>query len=181
MNDSQRLYKAYLDLNLDGSWIGLEQEERGADDLYFCTPVGAQIIGWDNGIHYCFIRGFGETVFCVNPETCCDYYVYPLAENFREFLGLLLATGNVNTMQQIIWWDQAAYEAFRSSPEEMEYAARPEVVRTLNAIRTGLGIEPAERPFERIKAIQKDFPYDRIVFSDEFYEITGLENPKNPE
>ena len=119
MNDSQRLYKAYLDLNLDGSWIGLEQEERGADDLYFCTPVGAQIIGWDNGIH--------------------------------------------------------------SSPEEMEYAARPEVVRTLNAIRTGLGIEPAERPFERIKAIQKDFPYDRIVFSDEFYEITGLENPKNPE
>ena len=179
MNDSQRLYKDYLALGLDGSWIGLEQEEREDDDRYFCTPVGARIIGWDNGIHYCFLPDFGETVFCVNPETCCDYYVYPLAENFREFLSLLLAAGNVNTMQQIIWWDKAAYESFRSNPEELEYAARPEVRRTLETIRTRLGIQPAEHPFERIKAIQKDFPYDRIVFTDEFYDATGLENPRD--
>ena len=86
---SYELYSKLKALSIDASWIGLSIEE-GPD--YFCTPIGSTIIGWDNGIHYCFIEGFGEMVFCVNPETCCDYYVYPLANNFNDFLSLILAT-----------------------------------------------------------------------------------------
>ena len=97
------LYEKYKNLKIDGSWIGLE---AGTQTPCFCTPIGAEIIGWDNGIHYCFIKGFGDMVFCVNPEPCCDYNVYPIARNFCDFLGLILATGNTNTLQQIIWWDK---------------------------------------------------------------------------
>ena len=82
----------------------------------FCTPIGAEIIGWDNGIHYCFIEGFGDMVFCVNPETCCDYFVYPIARNFCDFLGLILATGGTNTLQQIIWWDKKMFDDFVNHP-----------------------------------------------------------------
>jgi hypothetical protein len=81
------LYEKYKNLKIDGSWIGLE---AGTQTPCFCTPIGAEIIGWDNGIHYCFIKGFGDMVFCVNPETCCDYNVYPIARNFCDFLGLIL-------------------------------------------------------------------------------------------
>ena len=83
-------YEKYKALNLDGGPIGLAEEDG---EPWFCTPVGAEIIGWDNGIHYCFLPEFGEMVFCVNAETCCDQLVYPIAETFRDFLRLILAVG----------------------------------------------------------------------------------------
>ena len=48
-------------------WIGLERGELNPQ--YFCTPSGAQIIGWENSIHYCFLPDYGEMVFAVNPES----------------------------------------------------------------------------------------------------------------
>ena len=76
----ENIFDKFKKLNLDTSPIGLSIELR---EPFFCTPIGAQIIGWDNGIHYCFIKGFKEIVFCVNPETCCNYYVYPLATVYK--------------------------------------------------------------------------------------------------
>ena len=56
-------YQGFLKKKIDLAPLGVE---RGADRAgYFCTPQGASIIGWAgvDGIHYCFIRGFGEMVF----------------------------------------------------------------------------------------------------------------------
>ena len=91
----ENIFDKFKKLNLDTSPIGLSIELR---EPFFCTPIGAQIIGWDNGIHYCFIKGFKEIVFCVNPETCCNYYVYPLAKDFTDFLRLLLSLKTTNAM-----------------------------------------------------------------------------------
>ena len=142
------LYEKYKNLKIDGSWIGLE---AGTQTPYFCTPIGAEIIGWDNGIHYCFIKSFGDMVFC--------------------------ATGNTNILQQIIWWDKKRFEDFVNSPEEQEWRVRPEVEGALSTIRKGTGIAPIDTPFEYVKAIQKDFDYSKIQYSDEYYEVTGIENP----
>lgn len=172
------LYEKYKNLKIDGSWIGLE---AGAQTPYFCTPIGAEIIGWDNGIHYCFIKGFGDMVFCVNPETCCDYNVYPIARNFCDFLGLILATGNTNTLQQIIWWDKKRFEDFVNSPEEYEYRVRPEVQGVLSTIRKGIDIAPIDTPFEYIKDLQSNFPYEQIPFSNEYYDTLGIERPDGTE
>jgi hypothetical protein len=172
------LYEKYKNLKIDGSWIGLE---AGAQTPYFCTPIGAEIIGWNNGIHYCFIKGFGDMVFCVNPETCCDYNVYPIARNFCDFLGLILATGNTNTLQQIIWWDKKRFEDFVNSPEEQEYRVRPEVQGVLSTIRKGIDIAPIDTPFEYIKDLQSNFPYEQIPFSNEYYDTLGIERPDGTE
>ena len=51
------LYEKYKNLKIDGSWIGLE---LGGGMPCFCIPIGAEIIGWDNGIHYYY------NVFMVN-------------------------------------------------------------------------------------------------------------------
>ena len=172
------LYEKYKNLKIDGSWIGLE---AGAQTPYFCTPIGAEIIGWNNGIHYCFIKGFGDMVFCVNPETCCDYNVYPIARNFCDFLGLILATGNTNTLQQIIWWDKKRFEDFVNSPEEQEYRVRPEVQGVLSTIRKGIDIAPIDTPFEYIKDLQSNFPYEQIPFTNEYYDTLGIERPDGTE
>ena len=37
---------------------------------------------------------------------------------------------------------------------------------------------PIENPFEYVKSIQKDFDGSKIQYSDEYYEVTGIENPK---
>jgi len=172
------LYEKYKNLKIDGSWIGLE---AGAQTPYFCTPIGAEIIGWNNGIHYCFIKGFGDMVFCVNPETCCDYNVYPIARNFCDFLGLILATGNTNTLQQIIWWDKKRFEDFVNSPEEQEYRVRPEVQGVLSTIRKGIDITPIDTPFEYVKDLQSNFPYEQIPFTNEYYDTLGIERPDGTE
>ncbi len=172
------LYEKYKTLKIDGSWIGLEP---GAETPYFCTPVGAEIIGWDNGIHYCFVKGFGDMVFCVNPETCCDYHVYPIACNFRDFLGLILATGNTNILQQIIWWDKKMFDDFVNDPGEQENKARPEVKDVMNTIQKELDVVSIDTPFEYIKDLQSSFPYDQISFTNAYYDTLGMERPDGTE
>lgn len=173
------LYKKYKTLQLDGQWIGLEKGEETTD--WFCTPVGAKVIGWDNSIHYCFIDGFGEMVFCVNPETCCDTYVYPLAKNFRDFLGLILTTANTNTMQQVILWNRETYEEFLQDPNTVEYATCPETKAVLAKIQAALQIEPIADPFTYIKELQQNFVYDKIIFTNAYYDTLGLDRPDGTE
>lgn len=55
------MYEKYCHLAIDGRWIGLEKSDMNIE--YFCTPVDARIIGWENSIHYCFIRGYRDMVF----------------------------------------------------------------------------------------------------------------------
>ena len=54
------------------------------------------------------------------------------------------------------------------------YAKDDNVITALQAIRR-LGVEPMQNPFEYVSHIQKDFDYWNIPFSDEFYDITGIE------
>ena len=104
------IYEKYCQLNIDGRWIGLEKSDLFVD--YFCTPLNATVIGWENNIHYCFIKGYRDMVFAVNPEPSVDSYVYPLAMNFKEFLQLILACGSTTAVEQIIGWSKEQFEVF---------------------------------------------------------------------
>ena len=132
------LYQQYRALELDGSWIGLEV--RNADP-WFCTPIGAEIIGWDGAIHYCFVPGFAETVFCVNPENYGGDLGYPIARSFAD------------------------------------YISSPQVQQVLKTITEEIGVVPQPDPFGYIKRLQEEFPYEKIVFSNDYYDILGLERP----
>ena len=166
------MFEKFNSLKLDTTAIGLSKEDR---DNFLCTPVGANIFGWDNGIHYCFIDGFGEIVFCVNPDTCCDYYVYPVARNFTDFLRLLLSLKTTNAMQQVILMDKEDFESFMNDSDEIEYCSSEIVSNILHTIHEKLQIDPLDHAFEYIMKLQSEFPYDKIRFTDEFYDATGLE------
>ena len=68
-------------------------ERREDNNPYFCTPKGASIFGWAgvDGIHFCFVRDFGGMVFSVIPMNSAPDFVHPLANDFEDFLRLLLA------------------------------------------------------------------------------------------
>lgn len=165
-----KIYELFQRLGVDTSCIGIANEDT---KQCFCTPIGANIIGWDNGIHYCFIPRMGEIVFAVNPDTCCEHYVYPIAANFTDFLSLILATHGTNAIQQIILWNKQQYTDFINSPDEVNYAKDNKVMEVLVAIQR-LGITPMQSPFEYVTSIQKSFDYSQIPFYDNFYTATGL-------
>lgn len=169
------IYKKYLRLNIDGSTIGLEQGE--SQDNYFCTPKGAGIIGWAgvDGIHFCFVRGFGEMVFAVSPMNTPGNYVYPLAENFKDFLRLLLACGHTTALEQAWCWDQTQFDEFlrENAPTAGQAAA-------LAIIRERLSLSPIERPFAYIKELQSRFDYRRIKYTEDYDDFI-LAEPQIPE
>ena len=104
----QKFLRSGLDLaplGVDLAPLGVERREESLP--YFCTPKGARIFARSgvDGIHFCFVRGFGETVFAVSPMNGRENCVHPVAKSFRDFLRLLLALH-----------DAAAFRAFRARP-----------------------------------------------------------------
>lgn len=173
-------YEKFKCIRTDLASIGL-MRDTNEDHFYYCTPIGAEIIGWEgvDGIHYCFIPGFGEMVFAVNPESCCDYNVYPLAKNFMDFLQLVLAANGVTALEQMITFcDKNAFLRYENSPESLEYLKDPDVQEALNALKSTFQILPMENPYEYVTELQKSFDYSSIPFSNEYYEVTGLERPE---
>ena len=117
-----RILKKFLQRGVDLSPVGVELREDNTK--YFCTPKGASVFGWAgiDGIHFCFIRGFGEMVFSVSPMNTSPDYVHPVAENFTDFLRLILACGDVAAVEQAWMWNEAQFEAFlNENPTTQEH------------------------------------------------------------
>ena len=169
------IYEEYLNLEIDTSFIGLEKgADVDEDNGYFCTPIGAKIIGWEGcgGIHYCFIDGFLDTIFAVNPESCDDKCVYPLAENFKIFLQLVLAGKSVTAIEQIAYWDKETFIDFLNSEDNAVMEEQEEV---LSMIKEKLQITPFDDVYEYVKQLQQEFDYSKLAFSDEYYDVLGIE------
>ncbi|MDD6800779.1 MAG: hypothetical protein PUE85_10255 [Firmicutes bacterium] len=161
-----KIYQKFLRLGISLDSIGIET--RSDETPYFCTPKGASIIGWagTDGIHYCFIRGFGETVFAVSPMNIAPDYVRPLAETFSDFLRLLLACGDAAVLDQAWMWDKAQFETFLK-----ENPATVEQKKTLSEIAEKMKLTAIELPFEYIKSLQSSFDYSKIRYTEEYYDI----------
>lgn len=170
------IYEKFCQLDIKSRWIGLEKSDINTE--YFCTPIDAVIIGWENSIHYCFIRGYRDMVFAVNPESCVDRYVYPLAMNFKDFLRLILACGSTTAAEQIIGWNKEQFDRFLHSDNNSIF---PEQKTVLNKIKTDLKISPMENPYEYVKAVQEQFDDSKIKFSNEYYDTLGLGRPDGTE
>lgn len=168
-------YNKFKKLKIDTMPLGIEQGNN--ENLYFCTPKGARIIGWAgvDGIHFCFIRGFGEMVFAVSPMNAPGNYVHPLANSFSDFLCLLLACGNTVALEQIHGWAESEFNIFL---EENPISEEQSLV--LSIIREKLHLDVIRHPFTYVKQLQADFDYSRIKFTEEYEDFIPPE-PQLPE
>lgn len=164
------LYERYKALNENGSLICLEQVEEVYP--FFCYPTNAKAIGFEGSIMYCFIEPYGEMVFACNPDTCADTYVYPLARNFEDFLKLILACGSTNPIEQIVWMSREQFE--KHIQEELAIRTK-EQAALLFHLETELGVSPMGNPYDYVKEVQTGFINSGIQYSDEYYDVLGLE------
>ena len=166
-------------LDIDFESIGLGQSENVA---YFCTPVGAEYVGWIgcDGIHFVLLPG-DERVFCVDPAMGeIGTYVLPVAADFRTFLSYVLYCRDANPLSQIWWLSEEQFQnllaedAAASWPGcEAFFARRAD---TLAFIAEAFGLTAAE-PYGAVKALQAAFDPACLAFSDEYYDVLGLEKP----
>lgn len=167
------VYEKYMALPIDKGLLCLEHGDMTFP--YFCYPVNAEPIGFEGCILYCFLPEYGEMVFACNPESCADRNVYPLAANFEDFIRLILACGTVNPVEQIVWMSR---EQFDEHIADEKKTFTDEQKAAVKMLQEELGLLPMDDPFEYVKSIQKDFDGSRIQYSDEYYDVTGIENPK---
>lgn len=162
------LYKRFQQLGVDTAAIGFAAgSEFGG---YFCTPTGARVFGWAgvDGIHFCFVRGFGDMVFAVNPMDSPDG-VHPLARSFEDFLRLVLACGSADALEQAHAWSQEQFEQFlHENPRTSEQDA------VLQAISSGLSLTPMKDPFTYITTLEAEFDKSQLKYPKEYKEYNGV-------
>ena len=175
--------KRFRALNIDFGSIGLFQD--WADDFaYFCTPTDAEYVGriGCDGVHFVLLPG-DERVFCVDPamgEEGKD--VLPVGSNFREFLSFVLCCQDANPLSQIWWLTEERFQTFsqedaaaRQEGKNAELFAKKDAA--LAVIAKEFGLAPAE-PFEKVKTMQAEFDPSVLSFSDEYYDVLGMERPE---
>ena len=167
-------YQKFLRKHLDLSPLSVMRQED--NDPYFCTPKGASIFGWAgvDGIHFCFVRGFGETVFAVSPMNGGKDCVHVIARDFSDFLRLLLATGDSAALEQAWQWDEAQFDAFLA-----ENPPTDEQKAVLSQISTVFSLTPMERPWHYLRELQAEFDLSKLKFTEDFYDPEM--NPDAPE
>lgn len=160
-----KIYQKMKKQNFNFAAIGLEQRE--CEGTYFCTPKGANIIGWAgvDGIHYCTIRGFGEMIFAVSPMNLPGEYVHPIAKNFEELLGLLISCGSMDAIEQAYRWDLEQFETYLKDNQPSETFAL-----AVQEIQERFGISAIEQPYFYLKELQGSFEYGRIKYTEDYYD-----------
>ncbi len=155
-----KTYEKFLRTGIDLAPLGVE---RGEGELYFCTPRGASMIGWEgaDGIHYCFVRGCGGTVFAVSPMNTAPDYVHAVAQDFADFLRLLLACGHGAAIEQCWRWSRGQFDAYLAENPPTDAA-----LAVMGEIREKLGLTPMEDAWGYIHALQDGFDYGKIKYED---------------
>lgn len=170
--------KTFRALDIDFESIGLMEDSDPA--RYFCDPVDLEPVGriGCDGIHFILLPG-DERVFCVDPAMGeVGTYVLPVAENFREFLAFVLCCRDASPLSQI-WWmseerfrDLLAEDAAASWPGSEAHFAKNDAA--LAEVAEKLQITPVE-PYAKVKALQAAFDPAVLKFSDEYYDLLGIE------
>lgn len=94
----------------------------------------------------------------------------------------MLYCRGASALEQIAWFSREQIEdllredrACEAKGELPEYYEAQR--QALCAIEEAFSLGPRE-PYERVKALQKAFDPSVLTFSDEYYEVLGLENPR---
>ena len=150
--------QAFLKRDIDLSPLGILS---GADkSAYDATPQGAEILGWAgvDGVHYCTLPEYGETVFVVCPMNLREEVVRPVAEDFTTFLRLLL-THTEAALSQMGGWSRAQYDDFQCAEwiDTEQQAVRDRIA--------ALDLSPLEDAYAYVTALQEGFDPSRIRFS----------------
>lgn len=168
-------YTEFKRMHIDLGALGAEGGRNAV--RYTCTPKGAKIFGWAgvDGIHFCTIKGFGETIFSVSPMNPGQDCVQPLARDMGDFLRLLLACGDTAALEQAWMWTEAQFEEYLR-----EYPPTEDQRAVMQEIAEKCGLTPMERPWRYLKEVQEETDCTGLRFEKEYEELLhpAVETPQ---
>ena len=171
--------KRFCALNIDFESIGL-MEPGIPQEPYFCDPVEREDVGriGCDGIHFILLPG-DERVFCVDPSMGeIGTYVLPVGSDFREFLSFVLYCKSATPLAQIFWMEEGRFAQCLAADETARWPGCEEFFTrqqaALDSIAAVFHLQPVE-PYSKIKALQAAFDPSVLNFSDEYYDILGIE------
>ena len=159
-------YAEFKKMHIDLTALGAEAGRNAV--RYTCTPKGAKIFGWAgvDGIHFCTIKGFGETIFSVSPMNPGQDCVQPLARDMGDFLRLLLACGDTAALEQAWMWTEEQFEDFlRENPPTKEQRA------VMREVEEKCGLAPMEHPWQYLKEVRAETDCSGLRFEKEYEEL----------
>ena len=184
-------------LTLDRDAIGLLTVAD--DDAYFCTPVGARMIGrvGVDGIHFCDVPQSGrDTVFAVSPMGDAPY-VCAVADDLEDFLREVYTCGSAAAVEQLTWMEPRQAADFLRFDRILQISDDPEALRQANlyfgmeadtpidatfraqqrqaleTLRTAFSLTPISGIYDHVKAVQRSFDIKTLTFSQEYYDLLG--------
>lgn len=154
--------------------ICLRYENADTFPNYFCTPEKAIIFAsmGVGGIHYCFIKGFDDTVFAVNPEPGIDNHVFPVASSFDDFLRLTFTLRGTQLIDQIPLLDK---ERFNAILKNHIVDLSPDAAREIDDLRDTFNLVTLDDPYGYVMGLVNSFDYKKICYSEEYYDVLGIE------
>ena len=164
--------KRFCALDIDSGAIGL-MEPSVPQKPCFCDPVEREDVGrlGCDGVHFILLPG-EEKVYCVDPAMGePGTYVLPVAKDFRQFLSFVLFCGGANPISQIWWLSRPQFETLLEEERQAEW---PERDAALRAVADAFALEGSD-PYEKVKALQAAFDPAGVEFSEEYYDVLGLE------
>lgn len=159
-------YAEFAKMQIDLGALGAEGGRNAV--RYICTPKGANIFGWAgvDGIHFCTVKGCGETVFSVSPMNMGQDCVQPLARDTGDFLRLLLACGDTAALEQAWMWTEEQFKDFlRENPPTEEQRT------VMREIEEKSGLTPMERPWQYLKEVRAETDCSMLRFDKEYEEL----------
>ncbi len=169
-------YTEFKRMHIDLGALGAEGGRNAV--RYTCTPKGAKIFGWAgvDGIHFCTIKGFGETIFSVSPMNPGQDCVQPLARDMGDFLRLLLACGDTAALEQAWMWTEAQFEEYLR-----EYPPTEDQRAVMREIEEKCGLAPMEEPWRYLKKVRAETDCSGLRFEKEYEELLHPAEQKSQE
>jgi len=164
----------HLNIATDLSPIGLiRNKDYGG---YFCTPKSAVVfanLGVD-GIHFCILPDEKDLtlenspVYVVSPMTP-DHYVEVVAENFNDFLSLVVSVKDAGALECISFVEKEGFlEHLQDIPQ-----GNPEVEKAITALSKSFSVKSIVDVYDYVKQTQAKTDFTKIQYTDEYYELIG--------
>ncbi len=161
-------------LPIDHEILGLEWRSW-EDNVYFCTPKGAEILGGPDldGIHFVVLPK-DKRVFCVSPVGDPKKYVLPVAASLLSFFSYLLfckdslPIAKIHELSEKKYRGLLAEDAALTWPGSEVYYEKKR--RSLRTIAAAYGVRP-EDPYAPVKALQGSFHQEELEFTEHYYQV----------
>jgi hypothetical protein len=172
-----RITDKFKYIKTDLSPIGLIKKDTKRYK-YFCTPKNAVVfagIGVD-GIHFCILPDENDKtlenspVYVVSPMMP-DHYVEPVAENFYNFISLVVLLKDAGALEYISYADRAGFSKYLQDVP----CDKQEIIKAVTALSDAFPVKNINDAYGYVKQLQSRTDLPKIEYTEEYYELTGRE------